>query len=82
MKIFNLICMMLLICHWSGCLQVIGGGSVDDPGNNDTRLDDFYEKERGNMTFLSDAGGVDENDVKGVQTKVSDKIFGGYVGLK
>ena len=23
MKIFNLICMMLLICHWSGCLQVI-----------------------------------------------------------
>ena len=48
--------MMLLICHWSGCLQVIGGGSVDDPGNNDIRLDDFYEKERGNMTFLSDAG--------------------------
>ena len=42
----------------------------------------FYEKERGNMPFLSDAGGVDENDVKGVQTKVSDKIFGGYVGLK
>ena len=87
MKIFNLICMMLLICHWSGCLQVIDGDSVDDPDNNDTRLDDFYEKERGNMKFLSDAGGVDdndgdENDVKGVQTKVSDKIFGGYVGLK
>ena len=47
-----------------------------------TMTQDFYEKERGNMPFLSDAGGVDENDVKGVQTKVSDKIFGGYVGLK
>ena len=44
MKIFNLICMMLLICHWSGCLQVIGGGSVDDLGKNDTRLDDFNKK--------------------------------------
>ena len=22
MRIFNLICMMFLICHWSGCLQV------------------------------------------------------------
>ena len=47
----------------------------------------FYEKERGNMTFLSDAGSVDdndsdENDVKGVQIKVSNNIFGGYVGLK
>jgi hyperpolarization activated cyclic nucleotide-gated potassium channel 2 len=23
MKIFNLICMMFLICHWSGCLQFL-----------------------------------------------------------
>ena len=86
MKIFNLICMMLLICHWSGCLQVIGGDSVDDPDNNDTRHDNFNEKEKGDVASFSDAGGVDdndgdENDAKGVK-KSSNKIFGGYVGPK
>ena len=86
MKIFNLICMMLLICHWSGCLQVIDGDSVDNPDNNDTRLDDFNEKEKGELAFVSDAGGVDdndgdENDVNGVK-KSSNKIFGGYIGPK
>ena len=60
MKIFNLICMMLLICHWSGCLQVIIMIDDNDYDNDDN--DDNYNNDNNDDNYDDDDDDGDDDD--------------------
>ncbi|CAK8694297.1 unnamed protein product [Clavelina lepadiformis] len=43
-RIFNLVCLMLLIGHWNGCLQFLVPMVNEFPNNSWVRLDDLVDK--------------------------------------
>ncbi|CAH1996861.1 unnamed protein product [Acanthoscelides obtectus] len=51
MRIFNLICMMLLIGHWSGCLQFLVPMLQGFPANSWVAINELQVKQR-NVTHL------------------------------
>jgi hypothetical protein len=51
MRIFNLICMMLLIGHWSGCLQFLVPMLQGFPSNSWVAINELQVSARPNMPF-------------------------------
>ncbi|GIX92639.1 hypothetical protein CDAR_16571 [Caerostris darwini] len=66
MKIFNLICMMLLIGHWSGCLQFLVPMLQGFPANSWVAINELEVLPNGNCLSkrMSDA---QKNKIKGSQ---------------